>query len=158
MTIPSWISWWRLILNHSYMCESLYFVPQMIIFPIIRVNRIWDSKFPILLAFNYYRWYKVSEKFSLIFMCLKKLKNWSAYRREQKGIMWDSSWGIFTYIKVSKNFIGVRLIYNVVLFSGVWQRESVTHIPMSTLFKIPFPHGSLSHTEQSSGCYTCIKF
>ena len=31
-------------------------------------------------------------------------------------------------------FIGVELIYNVVLVSGVWQSESVTHIHISTLF------------------------
>ena len=31
-------------------------------------------------------------------------------------------------------FIGVQLIYNVVLVSAVWQRESVIPIHISTLF------------------------
>ena len=35
-------------------------------------------------------------------------------------------------------FIGVELIYNVMLVSGIQQSESVTHI--STLFKILFPY------------------
>ena len=33
-----------------------------------------------------------------------------------------------------KIFIGVQLIYNVVLISGVQQSESVVHIHISTLF------------------------
>ena len=32
------------------------------------------------------------------------------------------------------NFIGVQLIYNVILVSGVWQNESVMHINTSILF------------------------
>ena len=34
------------------------------------------------------------------------------------------------------NFIGVQLIYSVVLVSGVWQSDSVIHIPSSDSFLI----------------------
>ena len=51
-------------------------------------------------------------------------------------------------------FIGVQLIYNVVLVSGVQQSESVMHIHISTLFQIVFPYRSLQSTEQSSLCCT----
>ena len=37
-------------------------------------------------------------------------------------------------------FIGVQLIYNVVLVSGVQQNDSVKHIHISTLFQILFPY------------------
>ena len=55
-----------------------------------------------------------------------------------------------------KIFIGVQLIYNVVLVSGVQQSESVIHIHISTLFKILFPHRSLKSIEQSSLCYIVV--
>ena len=48
-----------------------------------------------------------------------------------------------------KNFIGVELIYNV-LVSGVPKSESVIHIHISTLFfffKILFPHRPLQSIE-----------
>ena len=48
-------------------------------------------------------------------------------------------------------FIGVQLIYNVVLVSAVQQSESVIHI--STLFQILFSRRSLQSIEQSSLCY-----
>ena len=51
-------------------------------------------------------------------------------------------------------FIGVQLIYNVVLVSAAQQSESVIHILISTLFQILFPCRSLQSTEQSSLCYT----
>ena len=51
-------------------------------------------------------------------------------------------------------FIGVQLIYNVVLLLGVQQSESVIHIHISTLFQILFPYRPLQSTEQSSLCYT----
>ena len=51
-------------------------------------------------------------------------------------------------------FIGVWLIYNVVLVSAVQQSESVIHIHISTLFQILFPSRSLQSIEQSSLCYT----
>ena len=50
-------------------------------------------------------------------------------------------------------FIGVQLIYNVVLVSGVQQSESAIHIHISTLFQILFPYRSLQSIEQSSLCY-----
>ena len=51
-------------------------------------------------------------------------------------------------------FIGIQLIYNVVLVSAVQQSESVIHIHISTLFKILFPYRSLQSIEQCSLCYT----
>ena len=51
-------------------------------------------------------------------------------------------------------FIGIQLIYNVVLVSGVQQSESIIHIPISTHFQILFPYRALQSTEQSSLCYT----
>ena len=51
-------------------------------------------------------------------------------------------------------FIGVQLIYTVVLVSAVQQSESIIHIHISTLFQILFPYISLHSIEQSSLCYT----
>ena len=51
-------------------------------------------------------------------------------------------------------FIGVQLIYNVVLVSAVQQSESAIHTHISTLFQILFPYRSLQNTEKSSLCYT----
>ena len=52
-------------------------------------------------------------------------------------------------------FIGVQLIYNVVLVSGVPQSESVIHIlyiyPL--FFKILLPYRPLQSIQQSSMCY-----
>ena len=39
------------------------------------------------------------------------------------------------------------MIYNVVLLAAVQQSESVTHIHISTLFKILFPYRSLQSIE-----------
>ena len=43
------------------------------------------------------------------------------------------------------NFIGVYLIYNVVLVSAIQQSDSVIHVHISTLFKILFLHRSLEY-------------
>ena len=51
------------------------------------------------------------------------------------------------------NFIGIQLIYNVVLVSGIQQSESVIHIHVSTLFQILFPYKPLQRIVQSSLCY-----
>ena len=51
-------------------------------------------------------------------------------------------------------YIGVQLIYNVVLVSAVQQSDSVIHIHISILFQIPFPFSLLQSTEQSSLCST----
>ena len=51
-------------------------------------------------------------------------------------------------------FIGVQLLYNIVLVSTVQQSESAICIHISTLFQIPFPYRSLQSIEQSSLCYT----
>ena len=52
------------------------------------------------------------------------------------------------------NVIGVELIYNVVLVSGVQQSASVIHIHIFILFQILFPYRSLQSIEWSSLCYT----
>ena len=51
---------------------------------------------------------------------------------------------IFIFKKI---FIGVELIYNVVLVSGIQQSESVLHIHLSSLFKILFPYMPLQNIE-----------
>ena len=50
-------------------------------------------------------------------------------------------------------FIGVQLIYNVMLAS-VQQSESVIRIYISILFQILFPYTSLQRIEQGSLCYS----
>ena len=45
-----------------------------------------------------------------------------------------SSMKFIYFLKLKKIFIGVELIYNVVLVSGVQQSESVIHRHTSTLF------------------------
>ena len=59
-----------------------------------------------------------------------------------------------SFIYFLKICIGVQLIYNVVLVSGVQQSESVIYIHISTLFQILFPYRPLQSTEQSSLCST----
>ena len=49
-------------------------------------------------------------------------------------------------------YIGLQLIYNVVLVSGVQQSNSVIHI--SILFQVLFPFKLLQNIKQSSLCYT----
>ena len=51
-------------------------------------------------------------------------------------------------------YIGVQLINNVVLVSGVQQSDSVIHIHVSILFQILFPIRLLQNIEQNSLCYT----
>ena len=51
-------------------------------------------------------------------------------------------------------YIGVELIDNVVLVSGVQQSDSVIHIHVSILFQIIFPLRLLQNIEQSSLCST----
>ena len=51
-------------------------------------------------------------------------------------------------------YIGVELINNVVLVSGVQQSDSVIHVHVSILFQILFPIRLLHNIEQSSLCYT----
>ena len=51
-------------------------------------------------------------------------------------------------------YIGVQLINNVVLSSGVQQSDSIICIHESILFQILFPFRLLHNIEQSSLCYT----
>ena len=53
-----------------------------------------------------------------------------------------------------KFYIGVQLINNVVLVSGVEQSDSVIHIHVSNLFQILLPFRFLQNIEQSSLCNT----
>ena len=50
-------------------------------------------------------------------------------------------------------FIGVELIYSIVLVAAVQPNESVIHTHISTLFQMLFSHRSLQSVEQSSLCY-----
>ena len=49
-------------------------------------------------------------------------------------------------------YIGVSLINNVVLVSGVQQSDSVIHTHVSILFQILFPFRLLQNIERSSLC------
>ena len=60
----------------------------------------------------------------------------------------------FSSFKKFLFYIGVELINNVVLVSGVQQSDSVMHIYISILFQILFPFRLLQSIEQSSLCYT----
>ena len=51
-------------------------------------------------------------------------------------------------------FVGVQLLYYVVLVSAVQQSKSVICIHMSTLFQISFPFRSPENSEQSFLSYT----
>ena len=51
-------------------------------------------------------------------------------------------------------YIGIQLIDNIVLVSGVQQSDSVIRIHVSILFQILFPFRLLQSIEQSSLCYT----
>ena len=51
-------------------------------------------------------------------------------------------------------YIGVELISNAVLVSGVQQSDSVVHIHVSILFQVLFPFTLFHNIEQSSLCYT----
>ena len=51
-------------------------------------------------------------------------------------------------------YIGVQLINNIVLVSGVQQSDSVIPIQVPLLFQILFPFRLLENIEQSSLCYT----
>ena len=59
---------------------------------------------------------------------------------------------MYTYIYIHHMsflliFIGVYLIYNVVLVSSVHQSESVIHLHIYTFFSILFPYRSLQSIE-----------
>ena len=46
---------------------------------------------------------------------------------------------MFYFPLIKEVFIGVQLLYKIVLVSTAWQNESAIHIPISALFKISFP-------------------
>ena len=60
---------------------------------------------------------------------------------------------ILLFFKKKLFYIGVQLINNVVLVSGVQQSDSVIHIHVSILFQILLPIRLLQNIEQSSLCY-----
>ena len=59
-----------------------------------------------------------------------------------------------SFFSFLKFYIGVQLIKNVVLVSGVQQSDSVIHIHVSIRFQILFPVRLLQNIEQNSLCYT----
>ena len=75
---------------------------------------------------------------------------------------------IYTYTRINRHtlhtythspysfvfYIGVELINNVVLMSGVQQSDSVIHIYVSILFQILFPFRLFQKIERSSLCDT----
>ena len=64
-------------------------------------------------------------------------------------------WGINSnFLKKLLFCIGVQLINNAVLISGVQKSNSVVHIHVAVLFQTLFPCSLLQNTEQSSLCYT----
>ena len=59
---------------------------------------------------------------------------------------------------VLKIFIGVQVIYSIVLVLGVQQSKSVIYVHISTLFQIFFPYKPIQSTEQSSLCCTVVSY
>ena len=55
---------------------------------------------------------------------------------------------------ISIFFVGVGLLYNIVLVSGTHQRDSVIHIHILILFHLDLPYRSLQNSEQCSLFYT----
>ena len=56
-------------------------------------------------------------------------------------------------------YVGVQLIYNVVLVSDAWQSDSVLRIHVSLLFRVLFSVRLFQNIEQSSLCYIVrVKF
>ena len=70
--------------------------------------------------------------------------------KNQTYFLWVFFYFIFLIFKI---FIGVQLLYNVVLVSTVQQSESAIRIHICPLFWISFSCRSLQSTEQSSLCY-----
>ena len=58
----------------------------------------------------------------------------------------------FFFILFFEIFMGIQLIYNVLLVLGIQQSESVIHI--STLLQVIFPYRLCHSDEQSCLCYT----
>ena len=54
------------------------------------------------------------------------------------------------FILLTQFYIGVKLINNIVVVSGVQQSDSVIHVHISILFQILFPFRLLHNTEQNS--------
>ena len=82
------------------------------------------------------KWVRYIEKleFCLKIRIMQVLQNW----KWKPLIYFDVSFFFFflyCFFKlIFKIFIGVQLIYNVVLVSDAQQSESVIHVPISTLF------------------------
>ena len=81
--------------------------------------------------------------------------------RGRGGRNWETGIDIYTLFlfffasrTFKKIFIGVQLLYNVVLVSTVQQSLSAIRIHISPLFWISFPFRSAQTIEQSSLCYT----
>ena len=87
---------------------------------------------------------------SLIFMQIIYMEERQEYPVRKLANDTNNCWTKKKYFKI--NFIGVQLIYNV-LVSAVQQSDSVMHIHVFTLFQIIFPHRLFKNIEQSSLSY-----
>ena len=61
----------------------------------------------------------------------------------------------FMFLKIC---IGVQLVYNDMLISGVQQSKSFIHTHISLLFQIVFPCKLIQKIEYSSLCYTVVEY
>ena len=61
--------------------------------------------------------------------------------------MFGKSFNVFNIPLLKKNFVGIELIYNAVLVSGVQQSDSGIHIRISILFQIHLPSRLFQGTE-----------
>ena len=78
---------------------------------------------------------------------IPKGRNW----KEERGHRSQTSLTLLRQVPLDffKNFIGIQLIYNVVLVSDVQHSKSVIHVCISTLSQILFPYRPLQNIEQS---------
>lgn len=75
-----------------------------------------------------------------------KLDPWLSVKMFLEINYQESEWNQF-FNFIFSNFIGVQLIFNVVLASGVQHGESVIHTRISILFQSLFPYSLLQNIE-----------
>ena len=85
-----------------------------------------------------------------------KITQWQTITHSQMSAFLSAFWQQEpTFFKFTFLFyIGVQLIYNVVLISGVRQSGCIIHIRISIFFSDSFPYRLLQNIEQSSLCST----
>ena len=76
------------------------------------------------------------------------------------SLLFIQTYSFFDYqnFMLLKICIGVQLVYNDMLISGVQQSESVIHTHISLLFQIVFPQKLIQKIEYSSLCYTVVDY